>query len=176
MAPPAGSLRRNAFQQRHVCQPQHRLAADGLRDDVQRDEGKNNEQEQEVPTVFEARRGYGPTEWQCRPKVFTCEGRRESGVPRSSACVRRVESAAEGESNHRQYLWISCDVDLTFTLAVRTNQSSQLELGEVMTHRRYALSRLFRQRPDIQITIGEQPENVQPNCRRQQAEQRGGVL
>src|SRR6476646_5907668 len=143
MAPPAGSLRRNAFQQRHVCQPQHRLAADGLRDDVQRDEGKNNEQEQEVPTVFEARRGY---------------------------------SAAEWDAHHRQYLWISCDVDLTFTLAVRTTQSSQLELGEVMTHRRYALSRLFRQRPDIQITIGEQPENLQPNCRRQQAEQRGGVL
>jgi len=118
----------------------------------------------------------GPRNGNVRPKVFTSEGRRESGVPRSSACVRRVESAAEGESNHRQYLWISCDVDLTFTLAVRTNQSSQLELGEVMTHRRYALSRLFRQRPDIQITIGEQPENVQPNCRRQQAEQRGGVL
>ena len=65
MAPPAGSLRRNALQQRHVCKPQHRLAADGLRDDVQRDEGKNNEQEQEVPTVFEAGRGYGPTERQC---------------------------------------------------------------------------------------------------------------
>ena len=57
--------------------------------------------------------------------------KRESGMLRLSALLRRLEPAAKAEADHREHLRVGRDVDLPLALPVGSDQTGQLELGKV---------------------------------------------
>ncbi len=55
MSPPGGLLGRDAFQQLHVGEAQHPPLPGQLHHDVEPDQPEDRDEEQEEPSVFEAR-------------------------------------------------------------------------------------------------------------------------